>query len=179
MSNIIVKTTIHRLFAITSRTKADARCVVIAESYKALVDGLPAEALRTPVKVPKMRGIDENMREWSILDVLEHNTIVNRSITAIVCQLANDEPLSGPATIDPKDGVMPTGSVDEGILETFLESIESHRKRVAALKTLRGSRTSNHPVFGPFDAHKWNCMFPFHLGLHLNQVKFIAERLSN
>lgn len=30
---------------------------------------------------------------------------------------------------------------------------------------LRGTGTSPHLVFGNFDAHKWGCVFAFHLGL--------------
>ena len=31
-----------------------------------------------------MRGVDEDMRRWSFFMILEHNAIVNRSITASV-----------------------------------------------------------------------------------------------
>jgi hypothetical protein len=41
---------------------------------------------------------------------------------------------------------------------------------------LRGTGTSPHPVFGDFDAHKWNCMFTFHLGLHLPQAEYVVGK---
>ncbi|MEX1110914.1 MAG: hypothetical protein WEB31_03860 [Chthoniobacterales bacterium] len=128
------------------------------------------------VEVPPMRGVDEDMRNWSFFEMLEHNTIVNRSITATVCQLAGGVPLSGSATIDPKKDVMPTGSTDERIRQAFLDSTAFHKQEVEKLGRLRGTKKSQHPVFGPFDAHKWNCMFAFHLGLHLPQAEFIARR---
>ena len=60
-----------------------------------------------------MSGVDEDMRRWSFFMILEHNAIVNRSITASVVQLANGESLTGQATIDVKKGVMPSGAADE------------------------------------------------------------------
>ena len=127
------------------------------------------------VEVPPMRGVDEDMRRWSLFMLLEHNAIVNRSITAAVVQLANGEPLSGPATIDVKKGVMPSSSADESQVELFAQSVADHITVVRNLGNLRGTKTSQHPIFGQFDAHKWNCMFAFHLRLHLPQARFIVE----
>jgi hypothetical protein len=118
------------------------------------------------------------MRRWSFFMLLEHNAIVNRSITAAVVQLANGESLSGPATIDVKKGVMPSSSADESQVELFAQSVADHIAAVRDLGNLRGTKTSRHPVFGQFDAHKWNCMFAFHLRLHLPQARFIAESLT-
>ena len=33
-----------------------------------------------------------------------------------------------------------------------------------------------HPIFREFDAHKWNCMFAFHLGLHLKQAEYVVSK---
>jgi hypothetical protein len=131
------------------------------------------------VEVPPMRGVDEDMRRWSFFMLLEHNTIVNRSITAAVVQLANGESLSGPATIDVKKGVMPSSSADESHVELFAQSVTDHIAAVRGLGNLRGTKTSQHPIFGQFDAHKWNCMFAFHLRLHLPQARFIAEKAKS
>ncbi|MEX1045594.1 MAG: hypothetical protein WEC73_05650 [Chthoniobacterales bacterium] len=175
MSSIALRTAIHTLFSFTSRQRVSEQCVKLSESYEKLFDGITKEAGMLRVEVPRMRGVDEDMRNWSFFEVLEHNAMVNRSITATVCQLAGGIPLSGSATIDTKKGVMPTGFADEGILPTFLDSIAAHNGEVEKLGRLRGTVKSQHPVFGPFDAHQWNCMFAFHLGLHLPQAEFVAK----
>ena len=108
--------------------------------------------------------------------ILEHNAIVNRSITATVIQLARGEVLSGPATINPKKDVMPSLSADESQIEVFTDSVIRHCEAVKNLKKLRGTGTSPHPIFGEFDAHKWNCMFAFHLGLHLRQAEHVVRK---
>ena len=123
-----------------------------------------------------MPGIDEDMRKWSYFMILEHNAIVNRVITAIVVQLARGEAPSGAAMIDPKKDVMPSTLAGDSQIQLFADSVWQHLDAVKDLKSLRGTRTAPHPVFGAFDAHQWNCMFAFHLDLHLRQARFVVAR---
>ena len=125
-----------------------------------------------------MPGVDEDMRRWSFFMILEHNAIVNRSITATVVQLSRGVALSGPAIINPKKDVMPSSAVDESQIKAFSDSVSKHMEAVKNLKHLRGTGTSPHPIFGKFDAHKWNCMFAFHLGLHLRQAEYVVNKAN-
>ena len=175
MSSPLIKAAVRTLFLCQSRDQALRQSEALAAQYTELAARLSKEAGRMSVEVPPMRGVDEDMRRWSFFMLLEHNTIVNRSITAAVVQLANGEPLSGPATIDVKKGVMPSSSADESQVELFAKSVADHIAAVRELGNLRGTKSSRHPIFGQFDAHKWNCMFAFHLRLHLPQARFIAE----
>jgi hypothetical protein len=178
MSNLVIKAAVRTLFLCQSRDQALRQSETLAGQYAALAAGLSEEAGRMSVEVPPMRGVDEDMRRWSLFMLLEHNTIVNRSITAAVVQLANGESLSGPATIDVKKGVMPSSSADESQVELFARSVADHIAAVRGLGDLRGTKTSRHPIFGQFDAHKWNCMFAFHLRLHLPQARFIVDNAN-
>lgn len=144
--------------------------------YLKLADRLPAEAGQRCIEVPWMPGIDEDMRKWSYFMILEHNAIVNRAITATVVQLARGEALSGAAMIDPKKDVMPSTSAGDSQIELFADSVRQHLHAVKDLKSLRGTKTAPHPVFGAFDAHQWNCMFAFHLDLHLRQARFVVAK---
>jgi hypothetical protein len=178
MSNLLIKAAVRTLFLCQSRDQALRQSEALAGQYTALAAGLSKEVGRMMVEVPPMRGVDEDMRRWSFFMLLEHNTIVNRSITATVRQLANGEALSGPAIIDMKQGVMPSSSAHESQVELFAQSVAEHIAAVRELGSLRGTKTSRHPIFGQFDAHKWSCMFAFHLRIHLPQARFIAERLT-
>ena len=178
MTNLLIKAAVRTLFLCQSRDQALRQSETLAGQYTALAVGLSKEAGRMSVEAPPMRGVDEDMRRWSLFMLLEHNTIVNRSITATAQQLANGETLSGSAIIDMKKGVMPSPSADESQVALFAQSVTDHLATVRGLGNLRGTRTSRHPIFGHFDAHKWNCMFAFHLRIHLPQARFIAERLT-
>jgi hypothetical protein len=175
MSSPLIKAAVRTLFVCQSRDQALRQSEALAAQYTELAARLSKESGRMSVEVPPMRGVDEDMRRWSLFMLLEHNAIVNRSITAAVVQLANGESLSGPATIDVKKGVMPSSSADESQVELFAKSVADHIAAVRELGNLRGTKTSRHPIFGQFDAHKWNCMFAFHLRLHLPQARFIVE----
>ena len=174
--NLLIKTAIRTLFTFTSRKKALEKSELILRQYAKLADGLSKEAGQRCIEVPPMRGVDEDMRKWSFFMILEHNAIVNRSMTATVVQLARGEELSGPATINPKTDVMPSSLADASQFKDFADSIASHITAVKSLRRLRGTGTSPHPVFGDFDAHKWNCMFTFHLGLHLPQAEYVIGK---
>jgi hypothetical protein len=178
MSNLLIKAAVRTLFLCSSRDQALRQSETLLGQYMDLAAGLTDEGGRMTVEVPPMRGVDEDMRRWSLFMLLEHNTIVNRSITASVVQLANGEPLTGRATIDVKQGVMPSSTADESQVELFARSVADHIAAVRGLGNLRGTKTSRHPIFGQFDAHKWNCMFAFHLRIHLPQARFIVEKAA-
>jgi hypothetical protein len=147
----------------------------ILEDYMKLADGLSPEAGHRSVEVPPMRGVDGDMRRWSFYMILEHNTIVNRSISATIQQLVLSEPLRGAAAIDPKKDILPSQSAGEEKLREFRNSVNEHLRMVSTLERLRGTKTAPHPIFGNFDAHKWTCMFSFHLGLHYKQAEHVVR----
>jgi hypothetical protein len=176
MINPFIKVAIRTSFTFTSSAGALQKSEVLLQRYAKLADGLSREAGQRSVEVPPMRGVDEDMRKWSFFMILEHNAIVNRSITATVVQLARGEELSGPATINPKTDVMPSSSADASQFKDFADSVTKHIEAVKCLKRLRCTGTSPHPIFGDFDAHKWNCMFALHLKLHLPRAEYVASK---
>lgn len=162
-------------FRATSREGATAGFRRIAAAYADLARDLGEAAGARVVPVPLMRGVDEDMRRWSFFMLLEHNAIVNRAISAVTCQLAREEALSGDALVDPKAGVLPAGESGPEQIGLFEESVASHIREVERLPELRGTRQKNHPIFGPFDAHCWHCMLGFHLRVHWKQAQLIAD----
>jgi len=124
-----------------------------------------------------MIGVDHEMRDWSFLQILEHNVIVNRIISHTVEKLARGEDPKPERPINHKTDVLPGDSAGAEQIIAFSESVESYLSKVATLPTLRGTAETPHSVFGSFDAHKWHCMFGFHLGLHLKQAEKVISLL--
>jgi hypothetical protein len=170
MANIFLKTAIRTLFTFTSRQRAQKQAAFTTEKYMKRAQGVSIEMGRCCIEVPPMPGVDEDMRRWSFFMILEHNAIVNKSITAMVYQLAKGEPLHGAAAIDAKKDVLPSATAGGEQVDAFERSVREHFEAIRSLERLRGTKTSVHPVFGKFDAHKWNCMFSFHLKLHYPQA---------
>ena len=175
MTNFLIKHIVRTLFVFTSRKRAIIQAKGLLEKYKRLAEELNPEDGQLIIEVPPMRGVDEDMRRWSFYMILEHNAIVNKSISAIIGHLAHGEPLNDAATIDPKKDVMPSESAGTEQLNAFIESVNAHVKTAKDFNRLRGTKTMPHMVFGDFDAHQWNCMFSFHLGLHYKQAAYVVR----
>ena len=138
-----------------------------------LAAGLSDETGRRVVEVPAMLGVDEDMRRWSFFELLRHNTIVNRTISGNVRRLAAGE-ADPQEKFDIKRDVMPPENCGIEEVESFRQSLEDHLELLKDLPELKGTRETMHRLFGSFDAHKWNCMLPFHLKIHLKQAALIA-----
>jgi hypothetical protein len=175
IKKVFLKAAVRSLFIVTSRNRALCQAKRFLNDYLELADRLSREVGKHSVKVPPMRGVDEDMRDWSFYMILEHNTIVNRSISATIQQLVHGETLSGAAAIDPKKDVIPSQSAAEEQLQAFKNSVNDHVGIMANLGKFRGTRTAPHPIFGDFDAHNWHCMFSFHLRLHYKQAAHVVR----
>jgi hypothetical protein len=141
-----------------------------------LAQGVDEAVGRRIVEVPLMPGVDEDMRNWSFYMILEHNTIVNRAITASMRQLARAESLHDEARIDPKHDVLP--SLDPGVEQVglFAQSIKDHLTTVKTLPSLRGTATSPHPLFGEFDATFGIVCLPSTLNCTFTKPRWCCKR---
>jgi len=177
MSNLFMTTAVKTWFALTSRDRASRQIRKSLAKYLALTRMVNAETGALPVLVPRMIGIDEDMRNWSFFMILEHNAIVNRSITSIVQSLVRGEEPKGAGAIDPKKDVMPSADPGEEQIKAFRSSVEEHLRVVSGVSGLRGSLGKRHPMFGEFDAHCWHCMFSFHLLIHCRQAEYVVRKI--
>lgn len=173
----LLKHAVRTLFVLASSARVKKRLPRQLDAYMRLAGKLQGGQGSLPVNVPPMPGVDEDMRDWSFYMILEHNTLVNRSITAIVGRLARGEEPGGPALVNPKTGFTPSKSAAGEQITKFQDSIQEHLRTVESLGGLRGAKTVAHPLFGEFDAHKWNCMFSFHLKIHYKQAVHVIQRL--
>jgi hypothetical protein len=178
MIEFAIRIAFRMILTFTTKDRALKQANDLARRYSEIAKSISVEDGGRCIEVPSMPGIDVDMRCWSFFMLLQHNTIVNRSISAMVQQLARNEPLTGAAAIDPKRDVMPQDNAGPEVVGEFLESISKHITAVRELNNLRATRTSRHPIFGDFDAHKWNGMFALHLRLHLKQAQYIAGKLA-
>jgi hypothetical protein len=178
MNNPLIRSIIRTRFLLTSREKASGMIRKNADDYLDLADRFGPSLAIEPVTVPLMIGVDPEMQGWSFFQLLEHNAIVNRSISSMVEALALGKEPEGAALIDPKTDVLPKGLSGPEQVEAFRSSIDDYLSLVTTLPKLKGTAERPHPLFGPFDAHKWHCMFGLHLGLHLNQARKIFSILG-
>ena len=126
-----------------------------------------------------MLGIDEDMRDWSIFMIFEHNIIVNRYITAVVEGLGRGVMPDGVGAIDFKKDVMPSEAPGPEQVAALEDSVAVHLRAVSRFPRLRSTITARHPLFDDLDAHGWHCMFMFHLEIHLRQARAVVRIIEN
>lgn len=131
------------------------------------------------IKIPRVIGVSEANRNWSVLMVIEHLCLVIEDCRKAIVALS--------------DGVEPRGEIDlslyapstsvgfdvidrfEHQVSCFCEDIQTVMKREGALSG--GSRFS-HPCFGSMNAKKWLAFAALHQAIHRRQVQKIIVMLG-
>lgn len=175
LKDLLIKAAVRTCFLMTGQERSSQQIRHSLAEYLDLARHVGPDAGRCPVRVPPMLGLDEDMLDWSLFMILEHNTIVNRAITRTVQALCLGE---RPPELDMKGDVMPSSDPGSEQVPAFKESVDQHLDLVAGLTGLRRTPSHRHTLFGELTGHGWHCMLGFHLEIHLRQAKAGARRLS-
>lgn len=124
------------------------------------------------VLIPRLRGMEDSSRHWSLFMTVAHVAIVNRGILATLPEL-----LAGrvPGRTASTAAVKPP--VDAGA-----EAMAQLERSCAALlefrdAPLRTAARHAHPWFGRLDGQDWFFLAGFHMALHRRQLELIAAGL--
>lgn len=130
------------------------------------------------VLIPRLRGLEDSSRYWSVFMTLDHLRIVNLGVAEIITQLGRGE-VPGRAVRTAE--VKPSPEVDQAVVPAFAASCAAVIAAASSIDDPRATPRHAHPWFGPFSAAQWHTMAGFHLRLHRAQVKAIlhaAARLA-
>jgi hypothetical protein len=141
-----------------------------------LVEPLTEQQLSERRLVPKLRGLEDNSRYWSVAMALEHLIIVGSKMHDLVVELAAGHSRNEVVTVQsvkPKNAVPPQLVVNafRGMYEKSLvdyENLQLPEKLSAKFK---------HPWFGDLNAHGWLVFAGVHQGIHRNQIEEIIKLL--
>ena len=162
----------HRL----TRDAASRWFVEEGERMLLLARPMSANDAARQVLIPRVWGIEDSSRNWSVLMTLDHLVIVNTQIASIIERLAAGETWEQKlSTADVKPPAEQNGSV----IERYAACLADYPRRVAALASLRTRAKHRHPWFGPFNAHEWHCLAAGHQRIHRRQVELIEDRLRD
>lgn len=175
MKRKIIATIARAKFSTTTRIAARKQIVLECRKTVECVKHA-GELAAKPTRVPAMLGVDEDMRDWSLYMILEHNAKANPAITRAMECLALQEPFE--SNVNPKTDYMPSEDPGEEQIAIFEESVEAHLRTLDSLGDLRKTASLPHPIFGDINAHSWNCVFGFHLMLHRRQAEEIVRILK-
>ena len=129
----------------------------------------------TQIKIPRLQGIEDASRNWSLYMVVDHLVRVDRAILDTIKCLCNGyQPLSGIAIADFK----PNPDADVGVLDTFQETARGFQRDVLELMPIRSRARFGHPWFGALDARQWIMLAAAHHRIHRRQAHKIVTVLG-
>ena len=142
---------------------------------KALLDTCSSERRGERVLIPRLRGLEDSSRNWSIWMTLDHLRIVNRGVGAFVSELIQERvpgELIGTADLKPSPGVT------EAVESEFEKSCDEFLDHLANPGELKTKAVYPHPWFGPMDAFQWLALASMHMGIHRKQIAAIISGLT-
>jgi len=140
-----------------------------------LYTGADASALGTRVLIPRLRGLEDSSRFWSVWMTLDHLRIVNDSITGVIGELTQGRVPAGRASTAT---VKPGEQVGGEVVTAHEASCDRLGQLVAAKPELRTELRYAHPWFGPLDAAGWHAMSAMHMSIHRAQIECILREAT-
>lgn len=159
---------------VVSRKRASRWFRAEADRVLALARSLaPADAARR-VLIPRLPGLEDSSRYWSVFMTLEHLVIVDAGIASTVESLAAGVVPDG--TVSTAD-VKPATTADASTIDRFESVARDYLARTDALPDLRSRVAYRHPWFGELNALNWHRLAALHHRIHRKQIESIVRLL--
>ena len=143
----------------------------LARLFRGRDEGL----LGTRVLIPRLRGLEDSSRFWSVWMALDHLRIVNDQITRVIEALTHGHIPEGQVSTA---AVKPSADSGPDIAPAYEAACDRLVAMVASSPDLRTPVRYAHPWFGPLDAAGWHAMAAMHMGIHRAQIARILAELS-
>ncbi|MDX2108023.1 MAG: DinB family protein [Candidatus Melainabacteria bacterium] len=142
-----------------------------------LASGLSDEQLSKRCLIPRLQGLEDSSRFWSVAMTIEHLNIVGEGMLAIIVSLSrnnNQLPTIGTADVKPLVDVEPQETI-----EKFKKLIENFGRLTRKIDFDKYTDLKHpHPWFGPLNAREWTLFAAPHQSIHRKQIEAIIVRLK-
>jgi len=145
-----------------------------ADRILARARSLGEAAAARRVLVPKLLGLEDSSRYWSVYMTLEHLCIVHSAITGVMESLAAGRAVN---QVVSTAAVKPTLTADASTISRFEAVARDHLARTDALTGWDSKVTLKHPWFGDLRVPQWHRLAAFHLRIHRKQIERIIGLL--
>lgn len=153
-----------------SRRSTAARFERERARIRGLLRGCDPEAAGRRVLVPRLWGLEDSSRSWSVWMTLDHLRIVNDAVAPLIAELVRGRVPEGEASIA---AVKPSPAAGPDVVAAFEDSCDRLAAVVAASPRLATAVRFPHPWFGPLDAAGWHTLSATHIGIHRAQIESI------
>ena len=128
------------------------------------------------VLIPRLRGLEDSSRFWSVWMTLEHLSITNSIFAMVIQSLAHGQvPTKKASTAD----VKPRADLTANVEAAYEASCDELLSTVAAISDLKTTAKYAHPWFGPLAAAGWHALTATHMGIHRAQIAKIIAALPS
>jgi len=159
-----------------SPQKATLTVETVGRECLEIAHSLSEKQLQRQVLVPKIRGIEDSSRFWSVLMTIEHLTITGAAMLGIAESLAEGHHIAVEVRIE---DVKPHQNLSTAhILHHYEEFLNTYVDRMTyILETDTHMVRHRHPWFWNLSASQWLVLNGMHHLLHLKQIKLIQKQL--
>ena len=141
-----------------------------------LSKSISKEKLFERVLVPKLFGLEDNSRYYSVAMTLEHLYIVGNALQVRIPILSRGKKLNKYVKIE---DVKPYKDIDENIIYNFNEFLVTYREKLEKNTIdININNTSLHPWFGEFNPKQWSILAMVHQIVHRRQIEAIIKIIS-
>ncbi|MBL9147368.1 MAG: DinB family protein [Phycisphaerae bacterium] len=135
----------------------------------AILDATAPDRLGVRVLIPRLRGLEDSSRHWSVWMTLDHLRRVHEGVAGVMRSLSNGiVPPGATSTAD----VKPSPAVDGSIRVPYERSCDTILAAIAEANPASAARYA-HPWFGPLDVRGWHALVGMHLRIHRRQTETI------
>jgi len=141
-----------------------------------LSQSISKDKLFERVLVPKLFGLEDNSRYYSIAMTLEHLHTVGGALQIRIPILSRGKKLKNDVKIE---DVKPYKEIDENIVAEYNEFLSTYRKKLEKnIDDINIDNTSPHPWFGEFNPKQWSVLAMVHQIVHRRQIEAILKIIS-
>ena len=146
------------------------------EKILTLASSLDHEQLFKRILVPKLFGLEDNSRYYSVAMVIKHLLIVGHALQNRIPILSRGEKLNGHVAIE---DVKPYIEIEDDIVEQFGAFLSTYREILEReVEDIYIDNTSAHPWFGEFNPKAWSILGMVHQTVHRRQIEAIIRSLA-
>jgi len=145
------------------------------KSILSLLQSVDETKGRTRVLIPRIFGIEDSSRYWSLFMTVEHLNIVIPAVMGFISSLLDHPDYAKEVRIQ---DVKPQEQAGPEQVETLKQNQMRYEKFILSLASLRSCRRHPHPWFGPLHPHGWHCLLGVHQLIHRRQMERILSGYS-
>ena len=144
------------------------------QAIRDLVQSCGADQLSRRVLVPRLRGLEDSSRFYSVWMTLDHLRITNLGFAKIIEELVDGRT---PDFVVSTADVKPDPNVRSEVADAYEQSCEHLLETLRRTGDLHTAVKHPHPWFGPLNAYRWLALAAMHMGIHRKQIATILKRL--